>query len=93
MKIIIEQNPETFWNVTFQDKLADRLSYDEMLGLVAAITMPTDRLCLQWLKTEEQRYIQEHYHDAEFVLEMKPEDIINKLKENFKKLKENENKT
>ena len=90
MKIVIEQNPETSWNVTFQDKLADRLGYDEMLGLVASITIPTDRPCLQWLKTEEERYIQEHYHDAEFVLEIKPKDIICKLKDNYKKLKENE---
>lgn len=90
MKIIIEQNPETSWNVTFQDKVADKLCYDEMLGLVAAITMPTDRPCLQWLKTEEQRYIQEHYHDAEFVLEMQPEEIVNILKERFKNLKEND---
>lgn len=90
MEINIKQEPNGVWNVTFQDKLAKELTYDEMLGLISSITMPSNRPCLQWLKTEEQRYIQEHYHDAEFVLEMKPEEIINTLKERFKKLKEND---
>lgn len=42
------------WKVTVEDRYADGLSYDEMLGLVASITMPENRPCLQWLKIEEQ---------------------------------------
>lgn len=42
------------WTVVCGDKYADGLGYDEMLGLVAAITMPKERPCLQWLKTEAQ---------------------------------------
>jgi hypothetical protein len=36
------------------DKYADGLGYDEMLGLVAALTMPEPRPTLQWMKTAEQ---------------------------------------
>lgn len=42
------------WKVSYGDKYADGLGYDEMLGLVAAITMPDERPTLQWLMTEEQ---------------------------------------
>ena len=42
------------WNVIYGDKYADGLSYDEMLGLVASITMPEKRPAMQWLKTEEE---------------------------------------
>lgn len=41
--------------VKHEDKYADGLSYDEMLGLVSAIMMPTIRPTLNWLKTKEQR--------------------------------------
>ena len=42
------------FDVEFEGKKAIGLSYDEMLGLVSAITMPETRPCLQWLKTDEQ---------------------------------------
>lgn len=42
------------WKVTYGDKYADGLGYDEMLGLVTAITLPEKRPILQWLKTAEQ---------------------------------------
>lgn len=42
------------WKVTYGEKYADGLTYDEMLGLVAAITLPKKRPTLQWLKTAEQ---------------------------------------
>lgn len=42
------------WKVTLGDKYADGLCYDEMLGLVSAITMPEKRPALHWLKTAEQ---------------------------------------
>ncbi|HAE34632.1 MAG TPA: hypothetical protein PLI89_11770 [Chitinophagales bacterium] len=61
MKVIIEHTEETGWNVIHGDKVADRLSYDEMLGLVVAITIPDKRPCLQWLKTKEQHEAYEKY--------------------------------
>ena len=61
MKVEIEliESPSTEtqwsgWKVTYGDKYADGLGYDEMLGLVAAITLPEKRPTLQWLKTAEQ---------------------------------------
>ena len=35
-------------------RYSDRLYWEEMLGLVAAMTVPESPLCLQWLKTQEQ---------------------------------------
>lgn len=40
--------------VHYGDTYADELTFDEMLGLVASITMPSKRGCLSWLKTAEQ---------------------------------------
>ena len=61
MKVEIEliegESTETKWSgwkVTLGDKYADGLGYDEMLGLVAAITMPEKRPALHWLKTEAE---------------------------------------
>lgn len=49
------------WKVTHGDKYADGLGYDEMIGLVAAITMPEERRLLQWLKTKEQHQAQKDH--------------------------------
>ena len=35
------------------NKYSDKLSFDEMLGLIAALTMPKHRPTLQWMKTKE----------------------------------------
>jgi hypothetical protein len=76
MKIEIEliesqptERPWSGWRVTHGDKYADGLGYDEMLGLVAAITMPEKRPALQWLKTAEEH---QFWHDS---LAKKPEGI------------------
>lgn len=68
MKITIEvsKENENLFDVTLEEhnkesKLADRLGYDEMLGLITSITMPEKRPCLQWLKTEEERKKYEDY--------------------------------
>ena len=49
MKVKIEST-DTGWNVYFENKVAEHLSYEEMLGLVASITMPTNKRCLNWLE-------------------------------------------
>lgn len=36
------------------DRYNDKLTYDEMLGLISALTMPKERHCLHWMKTEEE---------------------------------------
>ena len=54
MNIQIEQYDESGFTVTNGDEYTDHLTWDEMLGLVAQVTMPDTRRCLQWLKTQEQ---------------------------------------
>jgi hypothetical protein len=57
IELIETESTETVfsgWKVTYGDKYADGLCYDEMLGLVATITMPEDKRNLQWLRTAEQ---------------------------------------
>jgi hypothetical protein len=49
----------TLFEVFHDDKRSGPLSYEEMLGLVSAMTIaaPERRSCLQWMQTDEQ-------HDA-----------------------------
>lgn len=64
MKIIIEQhkksenelkiNPAIQWKVTVDVKYAENLTYEEMLGVLISLTMPTDRPCIHWLRTKEE---------------------------------------
>lgn len=42
------------WLVTVGEKYADGLCYEEMLGLVSALTIPESKGMLAWLKTKEQ---------------------------------------
>lgn len=44
----------TGWLVKQGEKYAEGLGYDEMLGLIAALTMPHNRPCIQWMRTKEQ---------------------------------------
>ncbi len=56
-KIVITKSvnfPKGF-DVEYDGKVADGLGFDEMMGLVASISMPENRPCLQWLKTPEQK--------------------------------------
>ena len=55
MKIEIESGEEDrMFDVRLGDKTSGPLCYDEMLGLISALTMPKKRPCLCWLKTEKQ---------------------------------------
>ena len=51
--IIITYKDVEGFTVKQGDKYSDKLSFDEMLGLVAALTMPKRRPTLQWMKTKE----------------------------------------
>lgn len=55
-KITIERLEYGF-NVIQGDKYSDQLGFDEMLGLIAILTMPDHTPHLQWMKTKEE-------HDA-----------------------------
>jgi hypothetical protein len=52
--ITIKQYNNGYFEVFQGDKSSGELGYDEMLGLVSALTMPKNRPCLQWMKTNEE---------------------------------------
>ena len=54
--IIIEIDKDTnnYFTVRQGDRYNDKLTYDEMLGLISALTMPKERPCLHWMRTEEE---------------------------------------
>ena len=54
MEVKIYYTEERGWEVHYDNKSALKLGYEEMIGLVSSITMPYDRLCLQWLKTKKE---------------------------------------
>lgn len=60
-KIEIEFNGEPCsFNVTCDDgRYAEHLTFEEMLGVVAAAAMPENRRSLAWLKTQEEWDAQE----------------------------------
>lgn len=53
-RIIITQNESGTFNVKQGERWADNLGWDEMQGLIAAMTMPEQCRCLQWLRTDKQ---------------------------------------
>lgn len=53
MNITIHRNEGGAFFVLHGDKLADQLTYEEMLGLVAQLAMPTQHRAMAWLKTAE----------------------------------------
>lgn len=61
-KIIITPLAGGVFDVSQDGKKADGLTFDEMLGLVASLTMPETRPCKHWMKSEaeianEKRYL------------------------------------
>ena len=48
-----------YFEVFQGNKSSDELSFEEMLGLIAALTIPESCLSLLWMKTKEQRDAQE----------------------------------
>ena len=42
------------------NKHSDYLGYDEMLGLISALTMPENRPCLRWMKSDKEFEIQDN---------------------------------
>lgn len=55
-KIIIETDKDinNCFTVRQGDRYSDKLTYDEMLGLISVLTMPKERPCLRWMRTEEK---------------------------------------
>jgi len=57
IKVEVTETGGTMFEVFHDDKRSGPLVYEEMLGLVSAMTMPERCGCLQWMQTDEQ-------HDA-----------------------------
>lgn len=55
--IKIEKLEGGAFNVVQGDRYSDTLGYDEMLGLVSALTIAKEPNCLRWMQTKEE-------HDA-----------------------------
>ena len=53
--IIIRKNGKgaNTWYVEQGNKKSVECGWDEMIGLISSITMPTERPCLQWMKEKE----------------------------------------
>nr|DAI87522.1 MAG TPA: hypothetical protein [Caudoviricetes sp.] len=56
--ITIKHNNNGCFEVFQGNKSSDELSFDEMLGLIAALTIPERCPSLLWMKTKEQREAQ-----------------------------------
>lgn len=52
--IIIKTLENGCFDVHVGNRSTEQVSFDEMLGVVAQLTCPQNKRCLQWLKTEEQ---------------------------------------
>lgn len=54
--IIIETDKDRKNSFTVRqgDKYSDGLTYEEMLGTISALTMPTERPCIHWMRTKEE---------------------------------------
>ena len=52
--IKIIHNENSSFTVYYKDKYADELCWEEMLGLIASLTISGDRPYQQWLRTEEE---------------------------------------
>ena len=47
-------NNDNSFTVYYKDKYAKELCWDEMLGLIASLTISDKKPCQQWLRTEEE---------------------------------------
>lgn len=52
--IEIDKDINNCFTVRQGDRYNDKLTYDEMLGTVSALTMPKERPCLRWMRTKEE---------------------------------------
>lgn len=52
--IEIDKDINNCFTVRQGDRYNDKLTYDEMLGLISALTMPKERPCLHLMRTEEE---------------------------------------
>lgn len=76
--ITIEKLEGGAFNVVQGNKYSDTLSYDEMLGLVSALTIAKEPNCLRWMQTKEEHEVRFNNlkKSAEDIREVEFEDIL-----------------
>mgnify|MGYP006932065240 FL=1 len=76
--IKIEKLEGGAFNVVQGDRYSDTLSYDEMLGLVSALTIAKEPMCLRWMQTKEEHdaWRDSLKKSAEGISEVEFEDIL-----------------
>lgn len=47
-------NNDNSFTVYYKDKYTKELGWDEMLGLIASLTISSNKPCQQWLRTDEE---------------------------------------
>ena len=52
--IKIIHNENNSFTVSYKDKYADELCWEEMLGLIASLTISSNKPYQQWLRTDEE---------------------------------------
>lgn len=60
-------NNDNSFTVYYKDKYAKELCWDEMLGLVASLTISDKKPCQQWLRTEEEHKKFEQEFNAKYL--------------------------
>jgi hypothetical protein len=53
--IYIERLPDGAFSVRIGDRCAEGLTWEEMLGVVSAATIPRPPRCLTWLRTQAEQ--------------------------------------
>ena len=61
--ITIECHPFGTFTVSQGERTAKEVTYEEILGLISAMTLAEPRRCLQWLKTKEEQHHWDSYLD------------------------------
>lgn len=73
--IKIEKLEGGAFNVVQGNRYSDTLSYDEMLGLVSALTIAKEPNCLRWMQTKEEHETRRPKLDSD-ITEVEFEDIL-----------------
>ena len=77
MDSILVVQKENHYIVIQGDKSSGELGYDEMLGLFTALSMPTSRPCLNWMKTQKEHKAREDYMES---IRLKNKEVFEELK-------------
>jgi hypothetical protein len=64
MDDIIIKNNGSYYTIIQGNKSSVELGHDEMLGLLVSLTLPEQRPCLQWMKTDFEHEQSKKYFES-----------------------------